>query len=806
MANYFNIEYESTADSSPGSVELNYGDSTTNGLTVHASLYAGQGFIPTHYKMWGVELVQGEGMVTFSGATWIPYVGSRTVKLARHNDPQNAYVKFKDDSETETDTFESNDVTFTFVEPIIHASSRWKTDFEELGFDSASANTLENTTFKTEIEFSKSKVDQLAFNGRDFSGLKIEPMTISVDADSELGQIIELSESNSVTVTKVFDDPYKPLITVDSGSGFETLTAYDYFIKSTISGINATRISNLDWNSNTNTLVLDITRFSTYGFCTVDKVEFTNDSQTAGYIGTSCTIGVYVQDSNGEPVENAPVTVSGIGDNIGSFVESMPVLTSVSGLVTFTLNITTSGSAVYEAVVDGTYFSDPDLTIFGLGAISAKRSLLTQYEQIYRTYDYSDTVSGVNTSAVAEPVTPTVSGSSDSVLEHDLNVLRTLMKQVKGTTNWFDAAPTYFKPDDTNISNDELGSVSLKQIAGNTLDSKTVILAVNDSNSGSGFTINPGDEGFLFPISLPYAVATDRVGLPIFNSTTNSGSYYDEGVAENGIVGIDLINMETASEFRDISGNVIFAKFHDGVDFSGSGDGTDAYVKFYTNAGPYTTTSGDPNSIMVVYPYRKVMSSLAEHEWVRTGFVTSWEGDVVIVDQVADLWSYTGASNNEDSPDWTIIPGSPLVTNESSLLDAINSINDGFSSRIYTEKNYITDGQSITDSLNAIDINLYTISQSVEDSVGEKYIVTVASGISAGTPYQLPVGVSYTPDSTPGRQGGNMDVCLDGQLLVASTGAAGVDANNDYSETSTTHITFHMDVYQYSNLTFTVRK
>ena len=61
MANYFNLQYEDTAVTSPGTVELAYGNPTSNGLTIPASIYAGSGFTPTHYKMWGVELVEGEG-------------------------------------------------------------------------------------------------------------------------------------------------------------------------------------------------------------------------------------------------------------------------------------------------------------------------------------------------------------------------------------------------------------------------------------------------------------------------------------------------------------------------------------------------------------------------------------------------------------------------------------------------------------------------------------------------------------------------------------------------------------------------
>ena len=63
------------------------------------------------------------------------------------------------------------------------------------------------------------------------------------------------------------------------------------------------------------------------------------------------------------------------------------------------------------------------------------RSLLRQLEQIRRASNYDDQVANVNTSGVAEP---TVSGS----LEDDTNVIRTLIRQLKGTTNWYDEPVT----------------------------------------------------------------------------------------------------------------------------------------------------------------------------------------------------------------------------------------------------------------------------------------------------------------------------------------------------------------------------
>ena len=202
MANYFTLGYETDGSTSPGNIELNNGSSYSAGLTVQVSLFAGSGFTPTHYKLWGLELVQGEGVVTISGAEWLPYTSSRTARLARHNDPQSAYVVFKDAGETETETIQSNEVTFTFVEPNKQANLDWLTDWEAAGFESATSNTLRNASFNSQVEFNKNKLSHLGFSGYDFTGLRIEQDTIYINPSSDIGLLIGLDNSSYVTITK----------------------------------------------------------------------------------------------------------------------------------------------------------------------------------------------------------------------------------------------------------------------------------------------------------------------------------------------------------------------------------------------------------------------------------------------------------------------------------------------------------------------------------------------------------------------------------------------------------------------------
>lgn len=480
------------------------------------------------------------------------------------------------------------------------------------------------------------------------------------------------------------------------------------------------------------------------------------------------------------------------------------------------------------------------------------RSLIRQLEQIRRSATYNDAVSNVYTAGVAEP---TVSGS----LEQDLNVLRTLMKELKGTTDWFGDLGNYFDPTNTDAGNSENKDLNFSNIKNNTLDAKTVILAVVDDNSGSGYTVSGTSTGVLVSTSTSYATASNRTGLPIFASTANNGSYFDEGGLDR-VCRADIIDINTGTEMQNSSGQTIYAKLHDGSDFSGSGSGTDVYVRFYAN-GAVTDLSdvqgGAPSSIKLVYPYRKRMSDMAEHEWLRTDFVSSWEGDVELIEDIQNLWAFTGASDNDGSsrPWDNITANFALNANPTNLKDAVDDLNDVIGDRTYTSQYSISDASTVATALDALDLavgsqsftNQYTVTndesvtssldaldliigdmdftghnhvssatnvtdaisaldQAIADTSGAKYVETVGVAITKNVAHTLPNSLTYTPDATSGQEGANMDVYIDGQLLAADTGASGVNADRDYAEASSSTITFRFDIQAGRNITYIIRK
>jgi hypothetical protein len=422
------------------------------------------------------------------------------------------------------------------------------------------------------------------------------------------------------------------------------------------------------------------------------------------------------------------------------------------------------------------------------------RSLLRQLEQIRRSATYDDAVSGINTSAVAEP---TVSGS----LEDDMNVVRSLMKQVKGTTNWYDDLGTYWDPTATDSGNGTTKQMDLNNIMGKTTDAQTVLIAVREDNSGSFHAVSSGTASIDdVAITTQYATNADRTGLPIYNDGT-------VGSTDMRVCRVDVIDANTDVEFEDGSGNTVFALLTAG----GTGSGTDVSFDFYVNDSsptPYTFDGSEGvSNVYFIYPQRKVMADVAEYEWMRTDFVSSWEGDVELVEDISNLWSFTGAGDNITSPTWTNTTGNyPLSGDPSDLEAAINALNDAIDNMTFTEDNYIADGDTVADALDKLDQALKDVEESVTAGVADKYVESISSGFSAGTLHSLPYSITYTPDSTAGQEGSNMDVFVDGQLLAASTGAAGANADRDYQETTASGITFHFDIQVGRNITYMVRQ
>ena len=472
------------------------------------------------------------------------------------------------------------------------------------------------------------------------------------------------------------------------------------------------------------------------------------------------------------------------------------------------------------------------------------RSLITQLEQIRRSATYTDSVASVTTQAIAEP---TVSGS----LQDDLNIIRSLMRLNKGTSKWYTDLGTYFDPTNTNGSNVANKTLNLNNLKNNTLDAKTMIVPIVSDNSGAGYSVSGTQNGILVSITTPYATPVDRRGLPIFHSTAHAGSYWDEGGSLD-VCAVDIVSVANNTSITTVSGYIVYGLLYDGSDYSGTGSGIDVYLKFFANGvavgfpsgyetttttisggyvppsgdsvnfdfgGGYITPSGDlvnfdfntystTGGIKIIYPHRRRMADLAEYEWFRTDFIKPVEGNAITSGDLRDLWSYLGTTDGGETTagTWTHTTGNyAFKYNPATIKSAIDTLNTDIGDATYTQSNYIANGQTIAASINAMDVEAKVISGSLSTSMGNKYVESIVSNISANTAHTLPSSLTYTPVSTSGQAGKNMDVYVNGQLVDADTGTNGANADRDYAETSTTQITFRFNIVAPATITYFIK-
>jgi hypothetical protein len=114
--------------------------------------------------------------------------------------------------------------------------------------------------------------------------------------------------------------------------------------------------------------------------------------------------------------------------------------------------------------------------------------------------------------------------------------------------------------------------------------------------------------------------------------------------------------------------------------------------------------------------------------------------------------------------------------------------------------------KNTTNWYDAPDYNIAELYNLVNAGVGEKYVEFASSAITKNVEHPLPNSLTYTPDSTAGQEGSNMDIFINGQLLAADTGVNGINADRDYGETSVSGITFRLNIPEGSNIVYVIRQ
>lgn len=396
-------------------------------------------------------------------------------------------------------------------------------------------------------------------------------------------------------------------------------------------------------------------------------------------------------------------------------------------------------------------------------------------------------------------------------VEDDINRAITQLRNIIDTANdWFDPMPRGFDAANTDGANTKNEKMSLKVLADDWYGSKTKIIDIEDDNSGNGYSRGAGDVGQLIYTSHGYADPADRRGLIVQKSVANTGSYYDEaalGAIEMGKHKVMLISMDPnnqlGDEFFGSNGTLVYGLLEDGADHepSGLGEGTSIYVKFYNNiAGvptAYTWTANDPDKIRIMLPFRKRRRDINEYE-DRLHFKNGVLGDAELAMDMEEVRDALGLVDGEGSGDWDWTNTAafyPLDGDPATAEQAINDINDAIGDRQYTEENVVTDGETITQSIDELDKAISA--GSLKSKILERVSSLIFKGTNHTVPFNLGSGynggagvTTYKVDS--GNWGRYMDIFVGGAKIVPWNGTNPL--TGQYKEINNTTVQFLFNV------------
>lgn len=440
------------------------------------------------------------------------------------------------------------------------------------------------------------------------------------------------------------------------------------------------------------------------------------------------------------------------------------------------------------------------------------RSLLSQILQVDGSATYNDTVSNPHTPGVAE---------AQDNLEGDLNVFRSLLKDLQGTTNWYDSV-----------------DLSVDAISGKYFIQTDHSSGFDNVATGTGTS----------------TTAFDTAIKDITNHNNGSGSSTSTGVILNSTrpYRIEVRDHDSQDPIDDGDNNEVYGRL--------SWDGSNYIVNWYSNqsgtetAYNFTTSVNvDVATVLVSYPYK----DLTWDRFIDSGFhdvvgpVGTIDDDSVAVNgmnfllnglttqaQINDKLDKLGSTANGEGASGIAIENINTYYSGDDVEAALTELDtqiggDTSSTYDFTENNVLADNDPIYPAINKLDLKWgdlssvnvgegaslvgiedagnYTTATDVESAIQElygaiedvsgwqKYQATTTSPISSGANYDLPD--AYTVGS-----GANLDVYFKGQLLMEGAG-------NDYQEVSGSggtggvgQISFLFTVPNSSNLTFMIRK
>lgn len=361
------------------------------------------------------------------------------------------------------------------------------------------------------------------------------------------------------------------------------------------------------------------------------------------------------------------------------------------------------------------------------------RSLLSQLLQVEASATYDDAVSSVHTGGVAE---------AQAELEGDLNVLRSLVKDLHGETNWYDTpsqtitqiADKYFIQLDH-----ESGFETVSVTGGSTTAFDTAIKTITDHASGVGDSATTGvivNTARAHKLEIRAAASNDAIddgsGNEVYGRLSFASTVY------------------TITFYSDISGTETAYSF---------GGATSIDLGYVAVSRKYQDLSWDRFLDFEYHDVSGISGTISDDSVVTDGFTNLLSGlttQAAVNNKVDDLGSSASGE------------GASLIVIEDSAGSFTATEVEGALAELFTAIDNVSGWTKVTESLGA--------------------------PVSSGVAHTVPGSATYTLAS-----GANMDVHDDGQMLLEGAG-------NDYTEDTTTTVKFLYTVPTGTNLTYSIRK
>lgn len=435
------------------------------------------------------------------------------------------------------------------------------------------------------------------------------------------------------------------------------------------------------------------------------------------------------------------------------------------------------------------------------------RSFLSQLNQLAGSATYNDGVSSPHTAGVAE---------AQANAEGDLNVVRTLMKDLLGTTNWYDAADLTQQAIANRFFIELLHKSGFDDVASGTgttsLAFDTAIKTITNHGNGGG---NSTTEGVIVNSTKPLRLAIrnhdtqnaidDGSGNEVYGrlswtSTQYQISWYsmvsgtETAYNFTGSVDIDLANVAVSRPYKSLTwSRFLDSSFHDTSGFSGSIDDDNVTVSGMAFLLSGLTTQAQVNDKL------DKLGSVANGEGASGvavedsgAYYTGAEVEALLGELATQIGGATSTTYDftEDN----------VLANNDAVYAALNKLDlkwGDLASVANGEGASLIGSEDVGGYYTGTDVEaiLQEIGLKIDQVAGwDKVWETTPSPIAAGANHSVPGGKTYTMGS-----GAHMDVYLSGQLLVEG-------ATEDYQEVSTTQIKFTGTVATGKNITYMIRK